>query len=79
MFIRDRDWTAPGGTEQEHAQLAEAFSRGFTTAYLEGKRIGDGQVRPHLYAGTHLSSADELPEAFGHDRLIGVDLSLIHI
>ena len=24
--------------EQEHAQLAEAFSRGFTTAYLEGKR-----------------------------------------
>lgn len=33
-----QDWTAPGGTEQEHAQLAEAFSRGFTTAYLEGKR-----------------------------------------
>ena len=40
---------------------------------LQGKRIGDGQVRPHLYAGARLVSANELPKAFGHDRLIGVD------
>lgn len=30
-------------------------------------------MRPHLYAGARLVSANELPKAFGHDRLIGVD------
>ena len=40
---------------------------------LQGKRIGDGQVRPYLYAGARLVSANELPEAFGHDGLIGVN------
>lgn len=31
-------WNASPATEEEHRQLAEAFSRGFTTAYLEGQR-----------------------------------------
>ena len=34
-------WEAKPATEEEHRQLAEAFSRGFTTAYLEGKRGND--------------------------------------
>lgn len=36
-------------TEEEHRQLAEAFSRGFTTAYLHGNRGNDmmGYQRPN--------------------------------
>lgn len=34
-------WSAQPATEDEHRQLAEAFSRGFTTAYLEGNRGND--------------------------------------
>ena len=40
---------------------------------LQSERIGDGQMRPHLYAGAHIASADELPKTFGHDRLISVN------
>ncbi len=35
------EWQAVPATEEEHRQLAEAFSRGFTTAYLEGNRGND--------------------------------------
>lgn len=31
-------WAAQPAAEEEHQKLAEAFSRGFTTAYLEGHR-----------------------------------------
>ncbi len=36
-----RDDAAPRATDEEHQALAEAFSRGFTTAYLEGRRGND--------------------------------------
>lgn len=40
---------AAKATEEEHRQLAEAFSRGFTTAYLHGNRGNDmmGYQRPN--------------------------------
>lgn len=35
------EWQSASATEEEHRQLAEAFSRGFTTAYLQGNRGND--------------------------------------
>ncbi|WP_251197587.1 U32 family peptidase [Anaerotardibacter muris] len=50
VSFEDLDWrNAPRATEEELQQLSDAFSRGFTTAYLEGQRGNEimGYGRPN--------------------------------
>ncbi len=41
LSARVANWDVPPVSEADHQTLAEAFSRGFTTAYLEGQRGND--------------------------------------